>query len=120
MRIISYVFEFNFWYSLFIAGVDCDESGTIVRASCNQCSYDLFKYYYEDDYYDFDYYDDYYNDGTYCRGDCSWNSDLDECQMKGILLITILSLKLFIDRALFSNIFDETFALFQNFVCLND
>ena len=104
---------------MFIAAVNCDESGTIVAASCDQCPYEIYS---ADEYvnFNFDYYDDYYNDGTYCRGDCSWNSDLDECQMKGILLITIVSLKLFIDRALFSNIFDETFALFQNFVCLND
>ena len=85
---------------MFIAAVNCDESGTIEATSCDLCTYDLFKYYYEDDYYDFDYYDDYYNDGTYCRGDCSWNSDLDECQMKGILLITILSLRLLIDKPL--------------------
>ena len=62
---------------MYIAAVNCDESGTIVAASCNLCPYEF----YSDEYY----YDYYYNDGTFCSGDCSWNSDLDECQMTGIL-----------------------------------
>ena len=66
-----------------IAAVKCDESGTIVAASCNQCPYELYTYYDYYDNYDDYYYDNYYNDGTYCKGDCSWNSDLDECQIKG-------------------------------------
>ena len=78
-----------------IAAVNCDESGTIVAGSCNECPYELYTYHYN--YYDDYYYDYYYNDGTYCEGDCSWNSDSDECQMKGILLITI-SLQLIIDK----------------------
>ena len=61
---------------MFIAAVNCDESGTIVADSCNLCPYELYYYY---DYY--------YYDGTYCKGDCSWNSDLDECQLKGIIPI---------------------------------
>ena len=72
---------------MFILAVNCDESGTIVAASCNLCPYEL--YFDEWDFhYDIDYYDNYYNDGTYCNGDCSWNSDLDECQIKGIFLMT--------------------------------
>ena len=87
---------------LFIAAVNCDESGTIVAASCNLCPYEF----YSDEYW----YDYYYNDGTrvggsnalpgppapppvdgtYCNGDCSWNSDLDECQIKGIFLMTMV------------------------------
>ena len=69
-----------------IVAVKCDESGTILAGSCNLCPYDLFKFYYDDDYYedyDYDHYNDYYNDGTYCSGDCSWNSILNECQMTG-------------------------------------
>ena len=80
----------------FAAYVNCDKSGTIVADSCVQCPYKLF-----DDYWDYDPIDNiyeiydtliidyYYNyDGTYCIGDCSWNSDLEECQMKGIYLMT--------------------------------
>ena len=63
---------------MFIAAVNCDESGTSVAASCDLCPY-LF---YSDYYGGYDYY---YNDGTHCNGDCSWNSDLEECQMKGTL-----------------------------------
>ena len=63
---------------MYIAAVNCDESGTIVASSCNLCPYEF----YSDEYW----YDYYYNDGTYCNGDCSWNSDLDECQIKGIFL----------------------------------
>ena len=71
---------------LLISGVNCEESGTIIAASCNLCPYE----YYSDDWgsYSDYYYDTYYNDGTYCKGDCSWNSDLDECQLKGIFLMT--------------------------------
>ena len=65
---------------MFIVAVKCDESGTIVAASCNLCPYEF----YSDEYY----YEYYYNDGTYCNGDCSWNSYLDECQIKGIFLMT--------------------------------
>ena len=66
---------------MFIAAVNCDELGTIVAASCDLCPYEF----YSDEYY----YDIYFNDGTYCNGDCSWNSDLDECQ-KGIFLMTMV------------------------------
>ena len=65
---------------MYIAAVNCDESGTIVASSCNLCPYEF----YSDEYW----YDYYYNDGTYCNGDCSWNSDLDECQIRGIFLMT--------------------------------
>ena len=71
---------------MFIAAVICDESGTIVAVSCNLCPYE----YYSDDWGFYYHYDTFYNDGTYCNGDCSWNSDLEECQMKGIFLITIV------------------------------
>ena len=64
---------------MYIAGVNCDESGTIVASSCNLCPYEFYSYYY--DYY--------YNDGTFCKGDCSWNPDLDVCQVKGNLLIIV-------------------------------
>ena len=66
---------------MYIAAVNCDESGTIVASSCNLCPYEF----YSDEYY----YDEYYNDGTFCKGDCSWNSDLDVCQVKGNLLIIV-------------------------------
>ena len=66
---------------MYIAAVNCDESGTIIAGSCNQCPYEF----YSDEYY----YDYYYNDGTFCKGDCSWNSDLDVCQVKGNLLIIV-------------------------------
>ena len=56
---------------MFIAAVNCDETGTMVAASCALCPYEYF-------------YDFIYNDGTHCNGDCSWNSDLYICQMKGI------------------------------------
>ena len=72
---------------VFIAAVNCDESGTSVAASCDLCPY-LF---YSDYYGGYDYF---YNDGTYCNGDCSWNSDLEECQMKGIFLITMVYIQL--------------------------
>ena len=62
-----------------IAAVNCDESGTIVAGSCDLCPYEF----YSDEYY----YDYYYNDGTFCKGDCSWNSDVDKCQVKGNYLI---------------------------------
>ena len=45
--------------------------------------YILVKDYYDIDYYDYDYYMAYYDDGTFCSGDCSWNSNLKECQMTG-------------------------------------
>ena len=67
---------------MFIAAVNCDESGEIVAASCDRCPYEF----YSDEYF----YDWYYNDGSHCNGDCSWNSDLDECQIKGIFLITMV------------------------------
>ena len=70
----------DFFYCI---GLSCDESGTIIVGSCSKCPYEL--YFDKWDYYYDYYYENYYNDGTYCSGDCSWNSDLDECQMKGIL-----------------------------------
>ena len=81
------------WIYIYCLGLSCDESGTIIVGSCSKCPYEL--YFDEwDFYYDIDYYDNYYNDGTYCSGDCSWNSDLDECQLKGIFLMTKVYLPL--------------------------
>ena len=71
---------------MLIAGVNCDEPGTIIAASCNLCPYEFYP---DDWYYGSWYYDYYYNDGTFCKGDCSWNSDLDVCQVKGNLLIIV-------------------------------
>ena len=70
------------------AAFHCDESGTIVVGSCRKCTYELYVYmkdYYDDYYDDYYYYDNYYNETTYCGGDCYWNSDSDECQIKGNL-----------------------------------
>ena len=69
-----------------VNAVNCDDSGTFVAASCDLCPYEFFS----DEYY----YENNYNDGTYCNGDCSWNSDLEECQMKGIFLITMVYIQL--------------------------
>ena len=80
---------------LLIAAVNCDESGTIVAGSCNECPYELFMSSEMSNYYH--YYESFYNDGTYCKGDCYWNSGLDECQMPGILLISV-SLQFIIDK----------------------
>ena len=73
-----------------INDVNCDESGAIVASSCDMCPYEMFIDHYGNDfahYYDH-VYDYIFNDGTFCKGDCSWNSDLEECQMKGIFLMT--------------------------------
>ena len=70
-----------------INDVNCDESGAIVASSCDMCPYEMFIDHYGNDfahYYDHAY-DYIFNDGTFCKGDCSWNSDLEECQMKGTL-----------------------------------
>ena len=75
-----------------INDVNCDESGAIVASSCDMCPYEMFIDHYGNDfahYYDHAY-DYIFNDGTFCKGDCSWNSDLEECQMKGIFLITMV------------------------------
>ena len=70
-----------------IADFKCDEKGTVVAASCDLCPYELLNYYYDEYTYDYmvNYYDYYYNDVFFCKGDCSWNSDVDECQVKGNL-----------------------------------
>ena len=69
---------------MFLAAVNCDESDTIVAASCDLCPSESFYY------YDESFYDNFYNDGTHCNGDCSWNSYFEECQLKGIFLITMV------------------------------
>ena len=68
-----------------IADLKCDEKGTILAASCDLCPYELLNDYYDEDEYDYmvNIYDYFYNDGFFCKGDCSWNSDVDECQVKG-------------------------------------
>ena len=71
-----YLIFLHLCYCMFIVAVNCDESGTMVAASCAKCPYEFYPYEY---FYDF-----IYNDGTHCNGDCSWNSDLYICQMKGI------------------------------------
>ena len=76
IRKLYYLTSLNLCDCMFIAAVICDESGTMVAASCNLCPYEFLS----DEYY----YEYYHNDGTYCNGDCSWNSDLDECQIRGI------------------------------------
>ena len=80
---------------MFIVAVNCDESGTIAAASCNLCPYEF----YSDEYY--------YNDGTYCNGDCSWNSDLDECQIKGKGIFLMTNVYVPIEKG--SHIFYMTF-----------
>ena len=79
-----------------INDVNCDESGAIVASSCDMCPYEMFIDHYGNDfahYYDHAY-DYIFNDGTFCKGDCSWNSDLEECQMKGTFLITIVYIQI--------------------------
>ena len=79
-----------------INDVNCDESGAIVASSCDMCPYEMFIDHYGNDfahYYD-NAYDYIFNDGTFCKGDCSWNSDLEECQMKGTFLITIVYIQI--------------------------
>ena len=65
---------------MFTVAVNCDESGTIVAASCDLCPYELTSHYATYDYF--------FNDGTHCKGDCSWNYELNECRMKGIFSMT--------------------------------
>ena len=75
-----------------INDVNCDESGAIVASSCDMCPYEMFQLSNViNDQYTYDYF---YNDGTFCKGDCSWNSDLEECQMKGTFLITIVYIQI--------------------------
>ena len=75
-----------------INDVNCDESGAIVASSCDMCPYEMFYDHYG--FFDIFTYDYFSNDGTFCKGDCSWNSDLEECQMKGTFLITIVYIQI--------------------------
>ena len=74
-------------YMFIAATINCDESGTIVVVSCDRCPYEL---YWDDNwnYYIPGIYEYGAFHGAYCSGDCSWNSYLDECQIKGFFLMT--------------------------------